>query len=227
MSVTVTQAIANTRQYMDAVSSTRWTDPLITNALGVVCGREWGGILAANSYYRFAQRTVTLDANTQFAYTALNAGSGDTAQTWNRILSITDGQTIYRQTAFMDVPLATTANYNTPYQRLWYDAGDNVQVLPVGSTGTTLIVTVNWTPPRADQLSAPSVTIDFPDGHEVILWLEAAAMLYSKGGAENDAGQTMRAMADQERQQMYSDLARRAATPQYLQFSDRVSDWAG
>lgn len=227
MSVTVTQAIADTRQMMDAVLSQRWSDAFIRTTLGIVSAREWSGILGANPYYRFGQITVTLDANTQFAWTALDTGTGDSTQTHYRVLAITDGEVVYRQTRFMDVPLATTTNYNTPYQRLWYDAGDNVQILPTGGVGSTLIVTVNWTPPRVDQLSADSVTIDFPDGHEVILWLEAAAMLLSKGGAENAAAQTMRAMADQERQQLYSDIGRRSATPNYMQFPDRVGDWGG
>lgn len=226
MSVTVTQAIANTREMMDADSSARWSDSWITTVLGIVHAREWSGILGANPYYRFAQITVTTGSTGQFAYTSLDSGTGDTKQTHYRILAISDGSTIYRQTSFMAVPLATTTNYDMPYQRLWYDAGSNVQVLPVQS-GVSLTTTVNWTPPRVDQLSAASVTIDFPDGSETILWLEAAATLLSKGGAETDASNTMRAMAEQERSSLYGNINRRGATPQYLGFADAPSDWAG
>lgn len=226
MSVTRAQLIANTREMMDATSSARWQDPYITTVLGLVSGREWSAILATNPYYRFAQRAVTTDSNGQFAYTALNSGSADSAQTWYRILAITDGNSIvYRQTSFQAVPLATSSNSSSPYERLWYDAGTNAQVLPV-SPGLALTVAVNYTPPRVDQLSADAVTVDFPDGHESILWLEAAAFLLSKGGMENDAAQTMRAMAELERQNLYGDMNRRAATPMQLGYPDLASEWS-
>lgn len=226
MSFTRTQLIANTREMMDATNSARWTDAFVSTVLGIVSGREWSGILSANPYFRFAQRSVTTDASGLAAYTALDSGTGDTAETHYRILSITDGQNIYRETSFMDAPLGTVGNSGYTYRPSWYDAGSNFQILPV-SASLALTVSVNWTPPRIDQLSADSVTVDFPDGHEIILCLEAAAMLLSKGAAENDAAQTMRAMADQERTQMYSDLARRAAKPQFLGFSDNSTDWGG
>lgn len=226
MSFTRTQLITNTREMMDAVDSDRWSDSFISTVLGVVSGREWSGILSANPYYRFAQRSVTTNSSGQFAYTDLNSGSGDSAQNWYRILAIADANYVYRQTAFMEAPLATTTNFLTPESKMWYDAGSSIQVLPV-TNGLSLTVSVNWVPPRIDQLSADSVTVDFPDGHEVILWLEAAAMLLSKGGAENDAAQTMRAMAEQERQELYSDISRRSARPMFMQFNDGPGDWGG
>lgn len=226
MSVTVAQAIAATRELMDATDSARWTDAVITTALGIVSGREWSGILNANPYYRFAQRSVTTASDGTLAYTSLNSGSADSAQTWNRILAITDGNlVVYQQRNFMDVPLASTTNQAyAQYDRYWYDAGSNLQIIPTGATALT--VTVNWTPPRVDQLSATSVTIDFPDGSEAILELEAAAFLLSKGAAENDAAQTMRAMAEQERQNLYSNIIRRQAGPLSMGFPDRASNWA-
>lgn len=226
MSVTRAQAMDNTREMMDARNSQRWSDAFVRTALGIASSGEWSGILKANPYFRFAQRSVTTDTDGQFAYTDLNSGSGDSAENWYRILSISDGNSfVYRQTAFMSVPLATTTNYQTTYDRLWYDAGDDVQILPV-SASLALTVVVNHTPPRVDQLSADTIAIDFPDGHETILWLEAAAYLLSKGGAENDAAQTMRAMAQDARESMYADISRRAARPAFLQFSDSAEDWA-
>jgi hypothetical protein len=226
MSVTRLQAIAYTREMMDAASSARWTDAWITTTLGLVGMREWSGILGANPYYRFQQVSTTASAAGLVAYTALSTGSADTKKNFNRILGITDGNVMYQQTAFMNDPLATA---NVPAMLAiapqWYDAGDSLQILPVAAT--TLTITVNWTPTRIDSLSADSVTIDFPEGSEVILWLEAAAMLLSKGAAENAAAQTMRAMADQERQNMYSNIARRSAHPLSLGFNDRASEWMG
>lgn len=226
MAYTRAQLMSNTREMMDATNSQRWSDAFVRTALGGVGSSEWHGILNANPYYRFAQRSVTTNSSGQFAYAALNSGSGDSAQNWNRILAVTDGNVVYRQTAFMAVPLATSSNYQTTSDYLWYDAGENVQALPVTS-GLALTVAVNYTPPRIDELSADSITVDFPSGHESILWLEAGAYLLSKGGAENDAAQTLRAMAEQERQDMYSSIARRAARPNFLGYPDTASDWGG
>ena len=226
MSYTVAQLIANTREMMDADNSSRWQDSFITTVLGIVHGREYSSVLGANPYYRFATRSVTTDSNGTVLYTALNGGTGDTAQTLYRILAIGDGFTVYRQTEFRSVPLATQTNYDSPYQKLWYDAGDRIQFLPV-SGGLVLTATVSFTPPRPDQLSTSSVTVDFPEGHEVILWLEAAAMLLEKGAAESDAANRMRAMADVERQQMYQDITRRAARPTYFGYPDLAAEWGG
>ena len=227
MSVTVTQAIAATREFMDATNSPRWTDATIQTALGIASNREWSGILQANPYYRFSTLTVTTLAAGTLAYTSLSSGTGDSKQNWYRILAITDGSLIvYQQRTFLDNPLAASANSAfTIYDRFWYDAGSNLQIIPVAAT--TLTVTVNWTPPRVDQLSGVGVTIDFPDGAEVILELEAAALLLSKGAAENEAAQTMRAMADQERLNLYSDITRRSARALHMGFSDRASSWGG
>lgn len=213
---------------MDAVNSSRWTDSFISTTLGIVSQREWAGILNTNPYYRFAQRSVTASATGLVAYTALNSGTGDTAQTVRKILAVTDGnQIVYQWREFRDIPLATVSSTATAVtsDHYCYDAGTSFQVVPVEAAA--LVVSVNHTPPRVDSLSADSVTIDFPDGSEVILWLEAAAMLLSKGAAENDAAQTMRAMADQERQNLYAQIARRTTKPFSLGFSDAAASWAG
>lgn len=223
---TRTAAIAAVREVSDSASSSRWSDTWIKTVLGIVHYREWEQILAANPTYRFAQRSVTTDSSGQFTYASLNSGSGNTAQTLNKILSITDGQSIYTQTEFKDAPLATTTNYAGVYARNWYDGGTYVQVLPV-QTSLALTVSVNYTPTKVDDLAADSDTIDFPSGSEIVLYLEAAALLLSKGGMENEAAQTMRAMADQERQSMYNRIARRSARPQFLGFPDSASDYAG
>jgi hypothetical protein len=227
MTVTRAQLVANTLEFMDANGSPRWTTPVVQAMLGIAHAREWSGILGTNQYFRFAQRTVTTDVNGQVAYTALNSGTGDAAQAWRNILAITDGQVIYRQTAFTMDALATVTNQAyQQYDRQWYDAGNNIQFLPV-STGVILTITVNWTPTRVDLLSADSVVVDFPDGYDIIIALEAAALLLSKGAAENEAAQTMRAMADAQRQALYGDIARRGAAPTFMRFPDSASTWAG
>ena len=222
---TRTAAIAAVREHMDATGSSRWSDTQIKTVLGIVHYREWEQILAANPTYRFAQRSVTSSTAGLFAYTDLNSGSGNSAQTLHKIIAITDGQSIYQQTRFQDAPLATSTNFASTSAKLWYDAGTNVQILPVGAVALT--VSVNYTPCRVDNLNADSDSIDFPDGSEVILYLEAAAILLSKGGMETEAAQTMRAMAQQERESMYSRIARRSTMPLHLGFNDSASEWGG
>lgn len=227
MALTRTTYMTNVRNQMDAVGSTRWSDTEVKTALGIVSGEEYSGILGANPNYKFAQRAVTTNSAGQFAYTALNSGTTDTIQTWYRILAISDGNmVVYRQTDFQAVPLASSTNYDSPYERLWYDAGDNVQVIPVAS-GLALTVTVNWTPVAIDNLSSDSITYDFPAGHESIIWLGAAAFLLDKGGQRTDAANILRGSAAQRRQQMYQDLARRSAAPLQLGYPDVASDWGG
>lgn len=226
MSYTVAQLIANTREMMDATNSDRWTDAFITTALGVVHGSEYSSLLDANPYYTFQQITCTTDANGQIPYSSLSTGSGDSAKYLHRILAITDGTVVYRQTGFINVPLATSTNYDSPYQRLWYDAGSAIQLLPKTQT-ISATITVNYTPPRVDQLATTASIVDFPDGKEVILWLEAAAMLLEKGAAESPAAQQMRMMADELRDQMYKDLTRRAARPTYFGYPDTAAEWGG
>lgn len=227
MSATRTQLVSNTREMMDAASSTRWTDAFIKTVLGYVFLNEWSGILGANPDFRFNQPSVTTASDGTFALSSLTTGTGDSAKNWYKILALTDGNAVvYQQTDFRSVPLAATTNYADPYRRLWYFAGDNVQVLPVGA-GTTLTATVNWVPTRVDSLSSDSVTADFPDGHESILWLCAAAELLNKGGAETEAAQSLLAQAARQRQQMLQDIARRSARPMSLAFPDTAGEWGG
>ena len=121
MSVTVTQAIAATREFMDATNSARWTDATIQTALGIASNREWSGILQANPYYRFSTLTVTTLAAGTLAYTSLSSGSGDSKQNWYRILAITDGSLIvYQQRTF----LADAASGLSRKVRCWYTIND-------------------------------------------------------------------------------------------------------
>ncbi len=144
-SVTLQQLVTDTREYMDAVGSTRWSDNTIKTVLNNVFDNEWSNILNAAPYYTFGLRQVTTDANGQFAFTDLNAGSGDNEQNFYRVMSVSDGNVLYDQTRFQDVPLATTTNYLPTYPRLYYIIGQGVQILPVAS-GTGLYVGVNYKP---------------------------------------------------------------------------------
>ena len=226
MAVTKAQLIALTRETMDAVASDRWSDATITTVLNSVSGDEWSNILNAQSYYTFAKRTVTTDSNGMVSFTSLNNGSGDNQQNFYRVLSVSDGNVLYTQTRFQDVPLATTTNYLPTYPRLYYTAGQALQILPVAAS-TTLYIFVNYTPTPFNQLATDSSTIDFPDGGELILANEAGAILLNKGGAESTAARVLREEARLQRASLLDDLRRYTINPTMMAYPDQKYDWSG
>jgi hypothetical protein len=226
VAVTKAQLIALTRETMDAVSSSRWSDATITTVLSSVYGDEWSNILNAQPYYTFAKRTVTTDGDGMIAFSDLSSGSGDSQQNFYRVLSVSDGNVLYTQTRFQDVPLATTTNYLPTYPRLFYTAGQNLQILPVSSS-LTLYVYVNYKPTPFNQLASDTSTIDFPDGGELILANEAGAALLNKGGAESGAAQVLRNEANLSRTLLLDDLRRYTIQPTMLAYPDQKYEWGG
>ena len=225
-SVTRAQLVEQTREYMDAVGSTRWTDSFIQTILAQVYDEEWSNILNAAPYYTFQQLQLTTDANGQIPFSSLSTGSGDAQRDFYRILSVSDGNVLYDETAFQYVPLATTTNYLPTYPRLYYLVGTNVQILPVAA-GTSLYIAVNYKPTALNDLSSDSVPIDFPDNNQGIITASAAAKLLLKGGAEVGAANNFRKLADEERQSMLDDLRRRTINPTRMAYPDQKYDWAG
>ena len=185
-SVTRAQLIALTREYMDAVGSTRWSDETIKTVLASVYEEEWSNILNAAPYYTFQQLTLTTDTNGQIPFSSLSTGAGDGQKNFYRILSVSDGHVLYDQTQFQYVPLATTTNYLPTYPRLYYTIGTNVQILPV-SSGTSIYIAVNYKPTALNDLASDTSTIDWPGNNELLLVAVASAKLLLKGGAEAQA----------------------------------------
>ena len=224
--VTLGQLVTDTREYMDAVGSTRWSDATIKLVLNSVFDNEWSNILNAAPYYRFAQRQVTTDANGQFAFTTLNSGSGDTEQNFYRIMSVSDGNVLYGQTRYQDVPLATTTNYLPTYPRLYYIAGQSVQILPV-SPSQSLYVGVNYKPTSISDLAGDASIIDYPANcHLVLVWM-AASLLLLKGGTEAAAASNLKAMADDDRKTLLDDIRRMTINPTMMAYPDQKYDWSG
>lgn len=226
MAVTKAQLIALTRETMDAVASERWSDATITTVLNSVYGDEWSNLLNAQPYYTFAKRTVTTDNDGMVAFSSLNSGGGDSQQNFYRVLSVSDGNVLYTQTRFQDVPLATTTNYLPTYPRLFYTAGQALQILPVAAS-TTLYVFVNYKPTPFNQLASNSSTIDFPDGGELVIANEAGATLLNKGGAESVAARVLRDEAQRQRATMLDDLRRYTIEPTMMAYPDQKYDWSG
>lgn len=225
-SVTTTQLIDLTREYMDAVGSQRWSDNSIKTMLAQVYDEEWSNILNAAPYYTFQQLTVVTDTDGQIPFASLNTGADDSQKNFYRILSVSDGNVLYNQTDFQNVPLATTTNYLPTYPRLYYLAGTNVQILPVGS-GTSLYIAVNYKPTALNDLSSSDVAIQFPENNQGIIVASAAAKLLLKGGAEVAAANNFRNLANEERQSMLDDLRRRTINPTRMAYPDQKFDWAG
>jgi hypothetical protein len=224
--VTLQNYIDQTREYMDAVGSDRWSDDLIKTVLNSVFDAEWSNILNSAPYYKFAQRQVTTDADGQIALSDLDGGSGDAQQNWYRILSVSDGNVLYEQTRFQDVPLAATTNYLPTYPRLYYIAGDNAQILPISSS-LSLYIYVNYKPTSILDLLDNSSVPDFPsNAHLIVVW-EAAAQLLLKGGAETSAANDLRALAAVERESLLDDIRRRTINPTRMAYPDLKWDWAG
>jgi len=224
--VTRAQLVEQTREYMDAVGSTRWTDSFIQTILAQVYDEEWSNILNAAPYYTFQQLQLTTDANGQIPYSSLNTGSGDSQRNFYRVLSVSDGNVLYDETQFQYVPLATTTNYLPTYPRLYYLVGTNVQILPV-AVGTSLYISVNYKPTALNDLSSDNIPIDFPDNNQGIITASAAAKLLLKGGAEVGAANNFRKLADEERQSMLDDLRRRTINPTRMAYPDQKYDWSG
>jgi hypothetical protein len=215
-----------TREWADAVDSTRWSDTFIQRVLNAVYDDEWSNILNAAPYYTFGLRTANTDANGQVAFTALGSGTGDAAQTIYRVLSVTDGNYVFSETRFQDVPLATTSTYLPSYPRLYYVIAQSLQVLPV-SVGQTLTIGTNWKPTEILDLASDSSTVNLPTGMEQVVAMVAAAKILNKGGAESTASRTLMQQADDDRATVLDDLRRRTINPTLMAYPDSNAIWAG
>lgn len=224
--VTLQQLTADTVEYMDAVGSTRWSTNIIKTVLNNVFDGEWSNILNAAPYYRLAQREVTTDSEGQFTFAALNSGAGDTQENFYRIVSVSDGNVLYTQTRYQDVPLATTSGYAAPYSRLYYIAGQSVQILPV-SAGTSIYVGVNYKPTAIADLAGDASIVDFPNNaHLILVWM-AAAQLLLKGGTEASAAANLKSLADDERKTLLDDIRRMTINPTMMAYPDSKYSWGG
>lgn len=229
--VTLTQLISDTREFMDAVgpsgqASGRWSESLIKTVLNQVFDSEWDLLLDAAPYYTFAMRTVSTDSNGQVALSSLDSGTGDNQQNMRRILSISDGNILYSESRFQDVPLATTTNYLPTYPRIFYLAGDYIQILPVNSN-LSLNIGVNYKPTAILDLASNSSTVNYPENNHLVLVYAAASQLLRKGGSESNQAQVLAKMADEERATVLDSLRRRTINPTRLAYPDTKWEWAG
>lgn len=212
--------------YMDAQGSNRWDPTTIIGAGGIVSTNEWSDIINQNRFYKFAQRTVVTDSLGRIAISDLDSGAADSKQYFYRMLpGLTDGSTLYGETDFDYVPMATQLSTQT-FPPQYYLAGDYFQVLPV-QAGLTLYAPVNWTPASIAQLAGPTSPIPFPVGYEYILVWVTAATLLMVGASESQAASDLMSLADGARKNMLGDIARRTTRPTFAVFTDSAASWGG
>jgi len=224
--VTREDLIAQTREYMDAVGSDRWSDDIIRLVLDQVFDSEWSNILNAAPYYTFAQRNVNTDVNGRVPFTALDGGGGDNQENFYRLLSLSDGNRLYVQTSFNEVPLGTTSSYMPTWPKMFYQAGQAFQTLPINSN-TPLVAFVNWKPTGIRDLANGSSIVDFPPRAHLIVVYEGAANLLMKGGAESRQAADLKALAAQERALLLDDIRRTTTRPTEMLYPDTRFDWGG
>jgi hypothetical protein len=220
------ELIAQTREYMDAVGSDRWSDNVILLVLDQVFDAEWSNILNAAPYYTFGERQVSTDGQGRISFASLNAGGGDAQENFYRLISLSDGNRLFQLTRFQDVPLAKTSNFQPTNSLLYYPVGKHFQVLPV-SPGLPMIAFVNHKPTGLRDLLADGSVIDFPESSHLIVVYEAAANLLMKGGAESRQAADLKALAREERASLLDDIRRRTIQPTELAYPDDKWQWGG
>lgn len=232
MAFTRAQLRTRVLRRMDAVSSGRWDTTAgssgeVDQVLGFIFDREWRRILNANPFYRTNRVQPTSDASGLYSISALSTGSGDTAKRFYRIIGVVINEAVYEEVTKKNYILGSSLNIG---YRVWYRDGDQIATLPVEQNKTLSGnegFHVNWIPTRIDNLAADDSNVDFPDGYEEILCLEAAAFLLAKGGAETDTTAAFRALAESLRQEMLADIQRFSIAPMRTQYPDSPYDWAG
>jgi hypothetical protein len=205
----------------DASGQPRWGTTLKRQLLGTVHWREWRSLLNANRVLRFAERTVTLDSDGRFNKTDLNTGSGDTLETYYRIQTLRRGNIFYQPSEYKEFPISPG---DVTFPNVWYERGSQIQVIPNDSSLSEAIVGVNHLPARADLLASDSSTVVFPEGYDLLLAYETAAMMFTKGGAETAAAADMRQMARVLREEMHQDQ-RISVLPMRMGAMDDPNDW--
>jgi hypothetical protein len=218
--------VTQTREYMDAEGSDRWSEDIILLVLDQVFDNEWSNILNAAPYYTFARRQVVTDSEGRVPFTQLNGGGGDKQENFYRMVSLSDGERLYTQTSFQNVPLATTSNYLPTYPKMFYQAGQAFQTLPVQS-GVQLNAFVNYKPTAIRDLSSGAAFVEFPPRAHLIVVYDAAANLLMKGGAESRQAADLKRLAEMERATLLDDIRRTTTRPTEMAYPDTKFEWAG
>jgi hypothetical protein len=212
---------------MDATASSRWSDDTVALVLDSVWDDEWSNLLSVVPYYTFAKLDLTTDVDGRVDMDDLSTGAGATSRYWFRLLSVTSGDVMFRQTTYDAVPLVTTTGISVPYNlsNLFYFIGQQVQIIPIAQ-GQAITFGYNYKPASPRDLSSGADTVQWP-GSPFTLAYHAGARLLLKGGAESNAAADLMRLAQLERDSFLDDVRRRTINPTVMQAPDSSRDWAG
>ncbi len=218
-----------TAQFMDARNqdgtySSRWdfaANGEVDQAIGRAQDQEWRTLLDANPYLTFVEITIATNASGEFAKSALSTGSGDTRKRYNRVIGLLVNNQVMEQVRFSTYFLAARSGAAI---NCYYERGDFFRILPplADQNGT---FGLNYLPTRQDALAADGSTVNFPDGFEDVVAMEAAASLLLKGGAEPDAAAALVQRARERRNDMLLALGRAGVRPMPPNYSDSPGVW--
>ncbi|MGJ0510186.1 MAG: hypothetical protein ACR652_24330 [Methylocystis sp.] len=228
----LTRLVYRTRaqQMADASGSQRWDSTAgaageIDQFLGDEFDRSWRRILNASPFYRVAQRTATSDATGRYAIADLtNTTTANAQQRLYRVLRVAINNITYQfqprsEQEFLAASLGLYRGY------YWYLEGLFLTAMPISASTVATGIWVNYIPTRIDNLSADTITVDYPDGYERIISLRTAAAMLNKGGAEAEGARYLIAQADQLEAEMLQDLARVSIEPTRIAYPDSAADW--
>jgi hypothetical protein len=214
--------------YADAVGSGRWdatAGATVDKRIGSVFDNIWRDILNANPYYRIGQRTPTSDSAGNYSIASLTVGSEDTLERFYRVVGmVVDGYPIDGPVSFKDWGPRQLIG-NAVSQRVWYQNGSNLTVLPLQPLKTADAIWVNWIPQRMESLAGEDSEVDFPEGHLEVLIGFSAARLLTKAGAETDAALEIKAELAPDYRALLADIARIGTNPLTIAYSDDSADW--
>lgn len=211
----------------DALTSTRW-NKTSTSPINLLAGAihllEWRKLLNVATLLRVADLSLTRDSNGRVPVSSLTTGSGDTQQSFHRVLQVRDAGVTYRPEEWPLSPLLADPNYSASTGYTWRREGDYLVIGPLNAGGA-ITVRVNHLPRRIDELSGDTVQVTWPDGFEHVLVYETAGRMLMKGGAETDASRDLKGQANEFRKEMYDALGRTHGGPKTMRFGDDPAEW--
>lgn len=194
--------------------------------MGNVHIREWRRLLNAAPYYRVALRTPTLDSSSRVTLASLsNTATADAQENLYRVLEVVIDNRPLREIDTRDGLMATLSDSHLTGD--FYFRQGSYLICPGHPSVVATGIFVNHTPTPANSLSGEGVTVEWPEGYELVLAYELAAVVLSKGAAETDAAAQCKAFAEDYRRDMLQDLARISINPQMMRFPDTPAEWAG
>lgn len=206
MSINRNDVVTHVRTLADAKNATVDYPPeFVLLVAERVFDREWAGLLDAVPFYRVQKRTYTAtsaDAATGgIALTALDSGTGATKQRTYKVLQAERNADRLRyrppeQFDFMAGALEDRGAFTC--------SGDTLYV-PGLAAGDVITAAVNWRPQLIRSLKDTDV-VDYAEGAYLIPMCETAALMLGKGGRQPGEADTLVAMAEGERQQLYATL---------------------